>query len=72
MHIACDKRNTLFLRYLFSLKHKEEVLLHKLVIKFSIVSIVEIRFVNINIVSLNRVGYVDVGAIRARRGSSCS
>jgi hypothetical protein len=72
MHVACNKRNMLFLRYLFSLKHKEEVLLHKLVIKFSTVSIVEIRFVNINIVSLNRVSYVNVGATRAYRGSSCS
>jgi hypothetical protein len=72
MHVACDKRNTLLLRYLFSLKHKEEVLLHKLVIKLSTVSMVEIRLVNIDIVGLNRVGHVDVRATRACRGSSCS
>jgi hypothetical protein len=72
MHIAYNKRNTLLLRYLFSLKHKEEVLLYKLVIKLSTVSIVEIRLVNINIISLNRVSYVNVRATRACRGSSYS
>jgi hypothetical protein len=62
----------LLLRYLFSLKHKEEVLLHKLVIKLGTVSIVEIGLVDIDIVGLNGVGYVDVRATRAGRGSSRS
>jgi hypothetical protein len=71
-HVACDERNTLLLRYLFSLKHKEEVLLHEPVIELGTVSMVEIRLVDIDIVGLNRVGHVDVRTTRARRGSSCS
>ena len=71
-HVACNKHNTLFCRYLLSLEHKEEVLLHKLVIKLSTISVVEIRFVNIDIVSLNRVGHGNVGATRAARGSTRS
>jgi hypothetical protein len=58
--------------YLVSLKHKEEVLLHKLIIKLSAISIVEVRLVNINIISLNSVGYVCVVQARAARGSTCS
>jgi hypothetical protein len=59
-HITCNKYNTFLYKYLVSLKHKEEVLLHKLVIKLSAISIVEVRLVNIGIISLNSVSYVCV------------
>jgi hypothetical protein len=59
-HITCNKYNTFLCRYLVSLKHKEEVLLYKLVIKLGAISIVEVRLVNINIISLNSVGYIYV------------
>jgi hypothetical protein len=35
-------------RYLFSLKHKEEILLHKPVVKLSAFSIIQVRLVDIN------------------------
>jgi hypothetical protein len=72
MHITCNKCNMFLCRYLVSLKYKEEVLLHKLVIKLSAISIVEVRLVNINVISLNSVGYVCVVRARAARGSTCS
>jgi hypothetical protein len=71
-HVTYNKCNMFFCRYLVSLKHKEEVLLHKLVIKLSVISIVEVRLVNINIISLNSVSYVCVVRVRAARGSMCS
>ena len=71
-HVTCNKCNTFLCRYLVSLKHKEEVLLHKLVIKLSIISIVEVRLVNINVVSLNSVSYVYIVQARAARGSTYS
>jgi hypothetical protein len=72
MHITYNKCNTFLCRYLISLKYKEEVLLHKLVIKLSAISIVEVRLVNINIISLNSVSYICVVQVRATRGSICS
>jgi hypothetical protein len=71
-HVTRNKCNTFLCRYLVSLKHKEEVLLHKLVIKLSAVSIVEVRLVNIDVVSLDSVSYVCVVRARAARGSTCS
>jgi hypothetical protein len=71
-YITCNKYNTFLYRYLISLKHKEEVLLHKLIIKLSAISIVEVRLVNINVISLNSVSYVYVVQARAARGSTCS
>jgi hypothetical protein len=71
-HITCNKCNIFLCRYLVSLKHKEEVLLHKLVIKLSAVSVVEVRLININVVSLNSVSHVCVVQARAARGSTCS
>jgi hypothetical protein len=71
-HVTRNKCNTFLCGYLVSLKHKEEVLLHELVIKLSAISVVEVRLVNINIVSLNSVGYVYVVQARAARGSTCS
>jgi hypothetical protein len=59
-HITCNKHNMFFYRYFVSLKHKEEVLLYKLVIKLSAISIVEVRLINTNVISLNSVGYVCV------------
>jgi hypothetical protein len=71
-HITCNKYNTFLCKYLVSLKHKEEVLLHKLVIKLSVISIVEVRLVNINVISLNSVSHICVIQARAARGSTCS
>jgi hypothetical protein len=71
-HITRNKYNTFLCRYLVSLKHKEEVLLYKLVIKLSAISIVEVRLVIINVISLNSVSYVCVMQARAARGSTCS
>jgi hypothetical protein len=71
-HVTRNKCNTFLCRYLVSLKHKEEVLLHKLVIKLSAISVVEVRLVNINIISLNSVSYVCIVQARAARGSTCS
>ena len=72
MHVTRNKYNTFLYRYLVSLKHKEEVLLHKLVIKFSAISVVEVRLVDIDVISLNSVGHVRVVRARAARGSTCS
>jgi hypothetical protein len=63
-------------RYLFSLEHKEEVLLHKLVVKLSAFSIIQVRLVNINSGHIVRnrwqVGHVNVRRARAARGSTGS
>jgi hypothetical protein len=59
-HITYNKCNTFLCRYLVSLKHKEEVLLYKLVIKLSVISVVEVRLININVASLDSVSYVYV------------
>ena len=72
MYITCNKRNTFLFRHLFSLKYKEEVLLYKLIIKLSAVPAIEIRLVNINIVSFNSIRHVDVRVVRAARGSTYS
>ena len=69
MHVTCNKRNTLLSRYFFFLEYEEEVLLHKLIIKLSLVFIVEIRLVNINSVSFNSISYVNVRVARVARGS---
>jgi hypothetical protein len=64
MYIARYKGNLFKFRNLFSLKHKEEVLLYKLVIKLIIIAIIDIRLINnytvitsksIRHVSINRV-----------------
>ena len=70
-HITRNKRNMFFFRHLFFLKYKKKVLLYKLIIKLYAVSTVEIRLVNINIVSLNSIRHVNVRVIRAARGSTC-
>jgi hypothetical protein len=70
-YITCNKCNTFLCRHLVSLKHKEEVLLYKLVIKLGAISIVEVRLVNINIISFNSVSHVRVMQARATRGSMC-
>jgi hypothetical protein len=63
-------------RYLFSLEHKEEILLHKLVVKLSAFSIIQVGLVNINSshIVYNRwqVSYVNVCRARAARGSTGS
>ena len=46
MYITSCKNNLLNLRYLLTLEGKEEVLLYKLVIKFNIFSVVEVRLIN--------------------------
>jgi hypothetical protein len=71
-HVTCNKCNTFLCGYLISLKHKEEVLLHKLVIKLGAVSVVEVGLVNIDVVGLNSVSYVYIVQARAARGSTCS
>jgi hypothetical protein len=71
-HVTCNECNTFLCGYLVSLKHKEEVLLHELVIKLGAISVVEVRLVNINVISLNGVGHVCVVRARAARGSTCS
>jgi hypothetical protein len=71
-HVTRNKCNTFLRRYLVSLKHKEEVLLHKPVIKLGAISVVEVRLININVVSLNSVSHVRVVQARAARGSTCS
>jgi hypothetical protein len=48
MHKAGSEGNLLNVRYLFSLEYKEEILLHKLVVKLRAFSIIQIRLVNIN------------------------
>jgi hypothetical protein len=72
-HEACDKSNLLFLRYLFSLEHKEEILLEELVVKLRAFSIVQVRLVNIDASHIGRirgVSYVNIcGRARATRGS---
>jgi hypothetical protein len=63
-------------RYLFSLEHKEEILLHKLVVKLRALSIIQIRLVDIDSghISCNRwrVGHVNICGARAARGSTGS
>jgi hypothetical protein len=63
-------------RYLFSLEHKEEIPLHKLVVELSAFSIIQVGLVNINggyiIRNRWRVGYVNVRRARAARGSTGS
>jgi hypothetical protein len=71
-HVTRNKCNTFLCRYLVSLKHKEEVPLHKLVIKLGAISLVEVGLININVISLDSVGYVCVVRARAARGSTCS
>jgi hypothetical protein len=71
-HVTRNKCNMFLCRYLVSLKHKEEVLLHKPVIKLGAISIVEVRLVNINVISLNSISHVCVVRARAARGSTCS
>ena len=46
MHVTSCKNNLLNLRYLLTLEGKEEVLLHKLVVKFNVFSVVEVRLIN--------------------------
>jgi hypothetical protein len=64
MYIARHKGNLFNFRNLFSLKYKEEVLLHKLVVKLIIVAVIDVRLINnytviagksIRYVSINRV-----------------
>jgi hypothetical protein len=64
MHIARYKGDLFNFRNLFSLKYKEEVLLHKLVIKLIIVAVIDVRLINnyaiitsksIRYISINRV-----------------
>jgi hypothetical protein len=63
-------------RYLFSLEHKEEILLHKLVIKLKALSIIQIRLININSGHIGRnrwqVSHVNIRRARAARGSTGS
>jgi hypothetical protein len=54
MYIARHKGDLFNFRNLFSLKYKEEVLLHKLVIKLIIVTIIDIRLINNYILKLRR------------------
>jgi hypothetical protein len=46
--------------------------LHELVIELGAISIVEVRLVDINVISLDGVGHVRVVRARAARGSTCS
>jgi hypothetical protein len=70
-YVTYNKYNMFLCRYLVSSKHKEEVLLHELVIKLGAISVVEVGLVNIDVISLNSVGYVRVVRARAARGSIC-
>ena len=69
-HVTYNKCNIFLFRHLFFLKYKEEVLLHKLIIKLSAVPAIEIRLVNINVISLNSIRHVNVRVVRAARGST--
>ena len=71
-HVTRDERNTFLFGHLFSLKHKEEVPLHEPIIEFGAVSVVEIGLVNIDVIGLDGIGHVDVGVVRAARGSTRS
>jgi hypothetical protein len=75
-HKAGGEGDLLNVRYLFSLEYKEEILLHKPVIKLRALSIIQIRLVNIDgghiVCSRWRVGYVNIRGARAARGSTGS
>ena len=71
-HVTRNERNTFLFGHLFSLKHKEEVPLHEPIIKLGAVSAVEIGLVDIDVVGLDGIRHVNVGVVRAARGSTCS
>jgi hypothetical protein len=48
LHVASYKNDLLNLGHLLTLEGKEEVLLHKLVIKLAMFSIVQVRLVNVH------------------------
>jgi hypothetical protein len=50
-YIARNKYDLFVVRYLFSLEQEKQILLHKLVVKLSAISIVEVRLVNDYVVS---------------------
>jgi hypothetical protein len=71
MYVARYKGNLFNFGNLFSLKYKEEVLLHKLVVKLIIVAVIDVRLVNnyavitsksIRHVSINRVARGSAGS----------
>ena len=63
-----------FLRNLFSLEHKEEVLLDKPIVQLAVISIVEVGLVNVynSIVCSTSVSYICISRVRATRGSASS
>jgi hypothetical protein len=75
-HKAGGEGDLLNIRYLFSLEHKEEILLHKLVVKLSAFSMIQIRLVDIGggyiVCNRWRVGHVNICRARAARGSTGS
>jgi hypothetical protein len=64
MYIARHKGDLFNFRNLFSLKYKEEVLLHKLVIKLIIVTIIDIRLINnYTIITSKSIGHVSINRV---------
>jgi hypothetical protein len=64
MYIARHKGNLFNFRNLFSLKHKEEVLLHKLVVKLIIVAVIDVRLINnYTVIASKSIGYVSINRV---------